>query len=80
MPYDQRTIADSGAANRYSAVLRLQHEAARLATSMSCPRHGLPPLSPETRLPPAPPWYSPNCATGLMHERESWRKLMTESE
>ncbi len=40
----------------------------------------IPPLSPEARQPPAPPWCSPNCATGLMHERESWRKLMTEPE
>jgi hypothetical protein len=40
----------------------------------------IPPLSPEDRQPPAPPWCSPNCATGLMHERESWRKRLIERE
>ena len=40
----------------------------------------IPPLSPEARQPPAPPWCSPNCATGLMLERENWRKHMTAPE
>jgi hypothetical protein len=37
----------------------------------------IPPLSPEARQPPAPPWCSPTCSHGLMLERESWRRLMT---
>ena len=40
----------------------------------------IPPLSPEARQPPAPQWCSPTCSYGLMLERESWRKLMTEPE
>ncbi|SIR98693.1 hypothetical protein SAMN05216501_3092 [Pseudomonas putida] len=40
----------------------------------------IPPLSPEARQPPAPPWCSPTCSHGLMLERESWRKLMTKPE
>lgn len=35
------------------------------------------PLSPEAEQPPAP-WCSPTCSHGLMLERESWRKRMTE--
>lgn len=37
----------------------------------------IPPLSPEARQLPAPPWCSPTCSHGLTNERESWRKLMT---
>lgn len=37
----------------------------------------IPPLSPEARQPPAPPWCSPSCSHGLMNERESWRGLLT---
>ena len=40
----------------------------------------IPPLSPEARQPPAPPWCSPTCSHGLMLERESWRKRMIEPE
>ncbi len=40
----------------------------------------IPPLSPEARQPPAPPWCSPTCSHGLMIERESWRRLMTRPE
>lgn len=40
----------------------------------------IPPLLLEARQPPAPPWCSPNCATGLTNERESWQKLMTAPE
>ncbi len=40
----------------------------------------IPPLSPEARQPPAPPWCSPTCSHGLMLERESWQKLMTAPE
>ncbi len=46
--------------------------------SVAPPR--IPPLSPEARQPPAPPWCSPTCSHGLMLERESWRKRMTEPE
>ena len=40
----------------------------------------IPPLSPEARQPPAPPWCSPTCSAGLMRERENWRQSMTEHE
>ncbi len=40
----------------------------------------IPPLSPEARQPPAPPWCSPTCSHGLMIERENWRRLMTKPE
>ena len=29
---------------------------------------------------PAPQWCSPNCSSGLIKERESWRQRMTEPE
>ncbi|MNE72481.1 hypothetical protein D3C80_1684290 [compost metagenome] len=38
----------------------------------------IPPLSPEARQPPAPPWCSPTCSAGLSKRIESWRRLMTE--
>ena len=38
------------------------------------------PLSPEARQPPAPPWCSPNCSTGLLIRIESWRQHMTKPE
>ena len=37
----------------------------------------IPPLPLEAKQPPAPQWCSPTCSHGLMHERESWRQLMT---
>ena len=40
----------------------------------------IPPLSPEARQPPAPPWCSPTCSHGLMRERENWRGRMTRLE
>ena len=40
----------------------------------------IPPLSPEARQPPAPPWCSPTCSHGLTKERESWRQRLTRLE
>lgn len=40
----------------------------------------MPPLSPEAKQPPAPPWCSPTCSKGLSTRIESWRKRMTEPE
>lgn len=40
----------------------------------------IPPLPLEARQPAAPPWCSPTCSHGLMHERESWRQRLTAPE
>lgn len=40
----------------------------------------IPELPSEARQPPAPPWCSPNCSSGLTKERESWRQLMIKHE
>ena len=40
----------------------------------------IPELPSEARQPPAPPWCSPTCSSGLTKERESWRLLMTAPE
>jgi energy-converting hydrogenase Eha subunit F len=37
----------------------------------------IPALPNEARQPPAPPWCSPTCSSGLTSERGSWQKLMT---
>jgi len=76
---EERTIADAGAAGADAAGQRLRDEAGKLAATISCPAR-IPPLSPEARQPPAPPWCSPTCSHGLMNERESWRQRLTEPE
>jgi len=40
----------------------------------------IPSLPSEARQPPAPPWCSPTCSSGLTKERESWQGLMTQPE
>lgn len=40
----------------------------------------VPALPVEARQRPAPAWCSPTCSQGLMRERESWQRLMTEQE